>query len=165
MEFSIDEQPPKPQTSNSSRKLLLIGIAGLALVLAGGFFGYQVLGIGKSDSNNTETFDEASNPPTSSPNPNSSPNTPTTNPEPAPPTTSPTPPTPTPPAVKNATITYTSSGFSPTSVTLSSGGTLTIINSSTNSLDFASDPHPQHTINPQFLEYTITIDPLTRPLL
>lgn len=63
-----------------------------------------------------------------------------------------TPTTPTQPALTvptSATITYSNSGFDPSLITIASGGKLTIQNNSNIVLDFASDPHPQHTCNPQ----------------
>jgi plastocyanin len=47
------------------------------------------------------------------------------------------------------TITYNGSGFSPSSVTVPKGGTLTVKNTSTQSVQFDSDPHPVHTDNPE----------------
>ena len=46
-----------------------------------------------------------------------------------------------------AVITYTSSGFSPGSITVKSGDRVTVKNESSSTLDFASDPHPVHTEN------------------
>jgi plastocyanin len=46
-------------------------------------------------------------------------------------------------------ITYTSSGFEPASVTVKSGGKLKITNNSSEPIEFASDPHPTHTLNPE----------------
>lgn len=45
------------------------------------------------------------------------------------------------------TITYTSSGFKPNTITVKSGDKIKIINESGNPLEFSSDPHPSHTIN------------------
>jgi plastocyanin len=42
-------------------------------------------------------------------------------------------------------IKYTSSGFSPKTVTIKAGGTLKITNESGGSMQFNSDPHPSHT--------------------
>lgn len=47
------------------------------------------------------------------------------------------------------TITYTDNGFSPASLTVKSGATITIKNSSSRSLEFESDPHPAHTDDPE----------------
>lgn len=44
-----------------------------------------------------------------------------------------------------ATITYSDSGFSPSSTTVKAGDTVAIKNSSSNDLQFDSDPHPVHT--------------------
>jgi plastocyanin len=74
-----------------------------------------------------------------------------TNPPPSatPPASTPTP-TPTPPAnppaaSNSATVTYTSSGFSPSPVTIKKGGTVTFVNNSSSSFWPASGPHPSHT--------------------
>jgi plastocyanin len=47
------------------------------------------------------------------------------------------------------TITYSNNGFSPSSLTVKSGTTITIKNTSSNSLQFSSDPHPVHTDDPE----------------
>lgn len=48
-----------------------------------------------------------------------------------------------------ATITYTSNGFEPENTTVKAGDKVKIVNDSGNSLEFSSDPHPSHTINPE----------------
>ena len=48
-----------------------------------------------------------------------------------------------------ATITYSASGFSPSSVTVKSGDTVAIKNASSQSMQFDSDPHPIHTSDPE----------------
>jgi plastocyanin len=45
------------------------------------------------------------------------------------------------------TITYSDSGFSPSSLTVKAGTTVTIKNTSSGGLQFDSDPHPEHTDN------------------
>lgn len=45
------------------------------------------------------------------------------------------------------TITYTDSGFSPDTITVKSGDRVTIKNTSSENLEFDSDPHPAHTNN------------------
>lgn len=45
------------------------------------------------------------------------------------------------------TITYTSNGFSPNTITVKSGDKVKITNESGSLLEFSSDPHPSHTIN------------------
>lgn len=55
-----------------------------------------------------------------------------------------------------ATITYSNSGFSPSSMTVKTGSKVTVKNDSSRSLDFASDPHPQHTKNPELNAGTIS---------
>lgn len=42
-------------------------------------------------------------------------------------------------------VSYTSSGFSPTTVTIKKGATVKFINKSGNKMDVASNPHPTHT--------------------
>lgn len=46
-----------------------------------------------------------------------------------------------------ATITYTDSGFTPESINVAAGTTITIKNDSSADLDFASDDHPAHRDN------------------
>ncbi len=46
-----------------------------------------------------------------------------------------------------ATITYSDDGYSPASLTVKSGATVTIKNTSSSSIQFDSDPHPAHTAN------------------
>ena len=46
-----------------------------------------------------------------------------------------------------ATITYSDSGFGPATVTVKSGGKVTISNNSSRTIQFNSDPHPSHTQN------------------
>lgn len=46
-----------------------------------------------------------------------------------------------------ATITYSGSGFSPSKIIVKSGTTVTVKNTSSNDLQFNSDPHPIHTDN------------------
>jgi plastocyanin len=48
-----------------------------------------------------------------------------------------------------ATITYGDNGFSPSTVTVKSGDTILIKNTSSNPLQFDSDPHPAHTDDPE----------------
>ena len=52
-------------------------------------------------------------------------------------------------APSEGTITYTGSGFSPKSLTIKSGGTITWTNNSSSSVKVGSDVHPIHTINPE----------------
>jgi plastocyanin len=63
--------------------------------------------------------------------------------------TSPTPssptPTPTPGAPSGATITITSSGVAPRSVTVAAGSRVTFVNNDSRSHEMASNPHPSHT--------------------
>lgn len=46
-------------------------------------------------------------------------------------------------------ITYSNDGFSPNTLTVKSGDSVTIKNTSSSSLQFQSDPHPQHTDDPE----------------
>ncbi len=48
-----------------------------------------------------------------------------------------------------ATITYSDNGFSPATTTVKSGSTITIKNTSSGPLQFDSDPHPEHTEDPE----------------
>jgi plastocyanin len=48
-----------------------------------------------------------------------------------------------------ATITITSSGVSPTQVTVSQGSRVMFVNNDTRSHDMESDPHPEHTDCPE----------------
>ena len=49
------------------------------------------------------------------------------------------------PASKDVTITYTDQGFTPQSVTIPQGATVTFINQSSHGMWVASAPHPAHT--------------------
>lgn len=49
----------------------------------------------------------------------------------------------------SALITYGSGGFSQSTVTVKSGSKITITNNATKDAEPASDPHPQHTDNPE----------------
>lgn len=53
------------------------------------------------------------------------------------------------------TIAYTDNGFSPASLTVKSGDQVTITNNSSRLLQFDSDPHPQHTDDPELNVGTI----------
>ena len=53
-----------------------------------------------------------------------------------------------------ATITYTDSGFVPSSVTIKTGETVQWVNQSNKPMWVASSPHPQHTDYPGFDELT-----------
>jgi len=53
------------------------------------------------------------------------------------------------PTATQATITYSDSGYSPSSITVKNGDTVIIKNTSSRSMQFDSDPHPAHTINPE----------------
>jgi plastocyanin len=52
-------------------------------------------------------------------------------------------------APASATITYSSSGFSPAIVTVRKGGTLTVKNTTSSTMQFDSNPHPVHTDDPE----------------
>lgn len=49
-----------------------------------------------------------------------------------------------PTAPMSATVTYTDAGFSPATVTVAKGGSITFINQSSHRMWVASDPHPTH---------------------
>ncbi len=46
------------------------------------------------------------------------------------------------------TITYTSSGFSPATLTIKAGDSVTFVNHATGDVQVNSDPHPTHTLYP-----------------
>ena len=63
--------------------------------------------------------------------------------------------------VKDAvTITYTSSGFSPNTVIVKSGGLITWMNNSDGQVQVGVDPHPSHTGNKEITgnEFTLDLD-------
>lgn len=53
-------------------------------------------------------------------------------------------------ATAAATITYGDSGFGPATVTVKAGETVEIKNTSSHGVQVESDPHPNHTDNPEF---------------
>jgi plastocyanin len=53
-------------------------------------------------------------------------------------------------------ITYDNNGFTPANVTVKAGSQIMIINNSSGSLQFSSDPHPVHTDNPELNQVTLT---------
>jgi len=64
-------------------------------------------------------------------------------------------------AVEEATITYTSSGFSPSKITVKSGGKITWVNSSDREVAVGANPHPLHTGNREVSggEFTLNLKP------
>lgn len=46
---------------------------------------------------------------------------------------------------ESANVDYTDNGFSPAAVTIKSGGTLTFVNKTSDTIQVDSDPHPEHT--------------------
>lgn len=54
------------------------------------------------------------------------------------------------------TITYTNNGFSPSSITVKVGTKVTIKNNSSAALQFDSNPHPDHTDDPELNVGTIS---------
>lgn len=48
-----------------------------------------------------------------------------------------------------ATITFTDNGFSPSTTTVKAGDTVQVTNNSSQPMQFDSDPHPQHTDEPE----------------
>ncbi len=57
------------------------------------------------------------------------------------------------------TITFTDSGFSPSTVTVKSGGKITWTNNSQSAIQVASNPHPTHTDNSELTNggYTLAV--------
>ncbi len=51
---------------------------------------------------------------------------------------------------KTYTVTVTDSGYSPSTLTIKAGDTVSFVNNSTHTVWTASDPHPQHTALPSF---------------
>jgi len=64
----------------------------------------------------------------------------------------PTAPDPGQPASPSATITLTSSGASPQTVTISAGGQVTFVNNDSRTHNMQSDPHPEHTDCPDLAQ-------------
>lgn len=64
-------------------------------------------------------------------------------------------------AVGETTIRYTSSGFSPSSVTVKSGDKVTWVNNDNKEIRIGVNPHPQHTSNQEVSggEYTLNLGP------
>jgi len=56
-----------------------------------------------------------------------------------------------------ATIIYSDNGFEPASVTVKSGDTLQVTNSSSRNVQFDSDPHPAHTDNSELNVGVVTM--------
>jgi len=53
------------------------------------------------------------------------------------------------PEQEAATLTYSNDGFSPVEITVKANETIKVVNQSSSTLDFSSDPHPTHTNNPE----------------
>lgn len=51
------------------------------------------------------------------------------------------------------TVTYDGTTFSPATISVKQGDSITFINNSTGGMSVASDPHPAHTIYPEFDQY------------
>lgn len=62
------------------------------------------------------------------------------------------------PSSNQNTVTYSSTGFDPKTITIKMGQTVTWVNQDTNSLQVASSPHPTHTDYPP-LNSVGTIEP------
>jgi plastocyanin len=60
------------------------------------------------------------------------------------------------PTEQGTTITYSDDGFSPATLTVKAGTTITIKNTSGMELQFSSDDHPTHTKNPEMNETAIS---------
>lgn len=54
---------------------------------------------------------------------------------------------------KNITITYNGTGYLPKTVTVKKGDSVTFVNESDGGMSTASDPHPSHSIYPEFDQY------------
>jgi plastocyanin len=52
--------------------------------------------------------------------------------------------------IEEVFVTYTNSGFSPRTITINRGQTVRFVNNSSRNMWVASDPHPTHTIYPEF---------------
>jgi len=104
-------------------KKALIALVVLVIVIAGAAFWLM-----RKDPNATES--------TNTTKPTSSESTPTDT-------------TTTPGEASQKTITYSDSGYSPSTITVKTGDTIVIKNTSSHSMMFDSDPHPVHTINPE----------------
>lgn len=109
-------------------KKAIIALAVLVVVVGGGIF-WMVRQEPAANDNNTAIE------PTSSPSSDTS-TTGTDSPTDA-------------PAATETTITYSGSGFSPSTITVKTGDTVVIKNTSTRNVQFDSDPHPAHTTNPE----------------
>lgn len=106
----------------------IIAVLAVVLIAAGGAF---ALMSGKSD-DDTATKDTPTSTTTTDSKPEATPqNEASTN------------------TAETATITYTNSGFSPSTVTVKAGVKFTVKNNSSQSLQFDSDPHPSHTDDPE----------------
>lgn len=53
-------------------------------------------------------------------------------------------------------VTYNGTAFSPKAVTIKKGDSITFVNESAGGMSVASDPHPSHTIYPEFDQYKST---------
>ncbi len=131
----MEENTPTPSSNNSAVYVAMAIVA--IVVLAGGFmFRHQI---------KTALTGGGQPAPVTSPAPNTSTTIPSTStgemqntPQPAGAT------------VESVEVDYTSSGFSPATVTIKKGGTVRFVNKSGSSMDVASNPHPIHTDYPGF---------------
>ena len=57
------------------------------------------------------------------------------------------------PDTAKVTVIYTTSGFSPKNITVKKGEVVEFINQSGKNMSVASDPHPTHTVYPEFDQY------------
>jgi plastocyanin len=51
------------------------------------------------------------------------------------------------------TVTYDGKSFSPSTITINKGDSITFINNNSDGMSVASNPHPTHTIYPEFDQY------------
>lgn len=106
--------------------IIVTGIIAIVLVIGG------IIAFGRKNSSSTNTSTSV---PTNSAN--------------LPPTTADNSSTGAQPAAIAATITYSDSGFSPSTITVNSGDTIAIKNTSSTTMQFQSNPHPIHTDDPE----------------
>lgn len=111
-------------------KMVVMAIAVLVLAVGSGAY---VLSVAKSDNPKTDSAD--TNTPSPKPSTSTSTDTGNSNTDTSVPSA--------------ATITYSNSGFDPATMTVTAGSKVTIKNTSSRTLDFNSDPHPQHTDDPE----------------
>lgn len=130
----MDDQPsnsPEQKTNNTSK--IIVAIVVIIAALVAGFF----LLTGDDTNQSAETTTDQT-PQTTPLQPNSDQdNQPTASDE-----------------QSQNTITYTDSGFTPATLSVKVGDTVTVVNRSSRPLQFSSDVHPTHTNNPELNQRT-----------